>query len=102
MRREAAIVTNGTERPDLVVLTGKAQAVDLDTDPHTLLDDAYRKHVDRIYRYCLFRTNSFSDAEDIVSETFIRFLRSAVSEQKITSRDLRTLREVGNTGPVRN
>lgn len=66
-----------------MVLNGKAPAVEVNTDSRNLLDDAYRKHVDKIYRYCLFRTNSFADAEDITSETFIKFLKSNRSPSEL-------------------
>lgn len=36
--------------------------------------DVYQTHMHSIYRYCLFRTNSYQDAEDITAEVFIRFL----------------------------
>lgn len=36
----------------------------------------YQAHVERIYRYCLFRTNSYQDAEDITAEVFVRFLEN--------------------------
>ncbi|MBE0446787.1 MAG: sigma-70 family RNA polymerase sigma factor [Actinobacteria bacterium] len=40
------------------------------------LIDVYRTHVERIYRYCLFRMNSDQDAEDITAEVFVRFLEN--------------------------
>lgn len=45
----------------------------------------YREHVNTIYRYCLFRTNSHEDAEDIAAETFTRFLKhcQAISEERV-------------------
>lgn len=35
----------------------------------------YRDLAPRIYRYCAYRTNSLSDAEDITAEVFVRLLR---------------------------
>lgn len=37
-------------------------------------DEVYRDNVQQIYRYCLFRTNSREQAEDITSEVFVRYL----------------------------
>ncbi|MEZ4714013.1 MAG: sigma-70 family RNA polymerase sigma factor [Caldilineaceae bacterium] len=31
----------------------------------------YRSHVDRVYRYCLFRTGNVQDAQDITSQVFM-------------------------------
>jgi len=36
----------------------------------------YREHVQSIYRYCLFRTNSYQDAEDVTAEVFIKFIEN--------------------------
>jgi len=36
----------------------------------------YEAHVDRIYNYIFYRTNSVYDAEDLTSRTFYRALRS--------------------------
>lgn len=39
--------------------------------------NAYQAHVKRIHRCCLFRTNSYQDAEDITAEVFLKLLRSS-------------------------
>jgi RNA polymerase sigma-70 factor, ECF subfamily len=40
------------------------------------LSGYYRTHGGRVYRYCLFRTGSREDAEDLTAETFVRLMRS--------------------------
>lgn len=37
-------------------------------------DQIYSAYMGKIYRYCLFRTNSYQDAEDVTAEVFIKFL----------------------------
>ena len=38
--------------------------------------ELYERHRDAVYRYCLARSGSASDAEDLVSEVFLRAMRS--------------------------
>jgi RNA polymerase sigma-70 factor (ECF subfamily) len=38
--------------------------------------ELYERYRDAIYRYCLARTGSSSDAEDLVSDVFLRAMRS--------------------------
>lgn len=38
--------------------------------------DFYKLNVKRVHRYCLFRTNSYQDAEDITAEVFIKYLNA--------------------------
>ncbi|MCL5291473.1 MAG: RNA polymerase sigma factor [Actinobacteria bacterium] len=46
--------------------------------------EVYRTYVGRIYRYCLMRTNSRQDAEDVTAEVFARYLEKGVrSHQSI-------------------
>lgn len=36
----------------------------------------YNLYAGRVHRYCLFRTNSYQDAEDITAEVFIKYLNA--------------------------
>lgn len=49
------------------------------------LNDTYRLYVKNIYRFVLFKTNSYQDAEDITSEVFLRFAKhgSSIKERSI-------------------
>ncbi len=38
------------------------------------ISDIYRENMQSIYRYCLFRTNSYQDAEDLTAEVFLKLL----------------------------
>ncbi len=38
--------------------------------------ELYERHRDAVYRYCLARSRSATDAEDLVSEVFLRAMRS--------------------------
>jgi RNA polymerase sigma-70 factor (ECF subfamily) len=44
---------------------------------HPGFDEVYRDNVQQVYRYCLFRTNSREQAEDITSEVFLRYLHNS-------------------------
>lgn len=45
-------------------------------------EDIYRLYAKKVYRFCLFRTNSYQDAEDITAETFIKLLREKGEKDK--------------------
>lgn len=45
--------------------------------PQPGFDELYREHVQQVYRYCLFRTNSRQQAEDLTSEVFLRYLQNS-------------------------
>lgn len=64
-------VTSGGNDSKLMPIT----MADKDIAP-SAFSRVYRMHIRTIHRYCLFRTNSYEDAEDIAAETFIRFLRN--------------------------
>lgn len=42
---------------------------------HADFDEIYRANVQQVYRYCLFRTNSREQAEDLTAEVFTRYLQ---------------------------
>lgn len=44
---------------------------------HPDFDEVYRSNVQQVYRYCLFRTNSREQAEDLTSEVFVRYLQNS-------------------------
>jgi RNA polymerase sigma-70 factor (ECF subfamily) len=44
---------------------------------HPDFDEVYRTNVQPIYRYCLFRTNSREQAEDLTAEVFVRYLQNS-------------------------
>jgi len=48
-------------------------------------DRAFREHGRRIYAYCLVRTGSPADAEDLTAETFARFIErgSSVPDERV-------------------
>jgi len=46
---------------------------------HPDFDEVYRTNVQPIYRYCLFRTNSREQAEDLTAEVFVRYLQNSSS-----------------------
>lgn len=39
-----------------------------------LVELTYRHHVETVFRYCLFKTNSYHDAEDLTTEVFAKLL----------------------------
>ncbi len=39
-----------------------------------LAESIYRRHMRAIYRFCLWRTNSAHDAEDLTTEVFVKLL----------------------------
>jgi RNA polymerase sigma factor (sigma-70 family) len=39
-------------------------------------EHVYREHCDRVYRYCAFRTNSASDAEDLTADVFVALMNA--------------------------
>ena len=44
----------------------------------------YEKYYDHVYRYCVYRTGSLYDAQDLAQETFLRLYRYTDLEQKNT------------------
>ncbi|MBI5232423.1 MAG: sigma-70 family RNA polymerase sigma factor [Coriobacteriales bacterium] len=44
---------------------------------HADFDEIYRTNVQQLYRYCLFRTNSREQAEDLTAEVFVRYLQNS-------------------------
>ena len=44
----------------------------------------YDKYYDHVYRYCVYRTGSLYDAQDLTQETFLRLYRYADLQQKNT------------------
>lgn len=47
--------------------------------------EVYRRYARPIYRYCLFRTNSRQEAEDVTAEAFMRYLEKGASGKKLTA-----------------
>lgn len=45
-------------------------------DDHTAFDMLYRRHVTAVYRYCVTRTPSEADAEDVTAQTFLAALEA--------------------------
>lgn len=46
---------------------------------HADFDEIYRANVQQVYRYCLFRTNSREQAEDLTAEVFLRYLQNSAT-----------------------
>lgn len=47
--------------------------------------EVYRRYVGPIYRYCLLRTNSRQDAEDLTAEVFARYLEKGADHRRLTA-----------------
>ncbi len=83
-------------------------------------EHAYRAHCDTVYRYCAFRTNCASDAEDVTADVFVALMGSRrppredyllpwlyrVAQRKCATRHRRSVRSVPVPGvpdtPVEN
>jgi RNA polymerase sigma-70 factor (ECF subfamily) len=45
-------------------------------DDHAAFDTLYRRHVTAVYRYCITRTPTQADAEDVTAQTFLAALEA--------------------------
>ncbi len=57
---------------------------DLNCEAPDEFGEVYRRYAGPIYRYCLFRTNSRQEAEDVTAEAFARFLEKGAGRDKLT------------------
>ena len=72
------------------------------TDNQKYLSNIYNQYADSIYRFLLLKTSSVETAQDLVSETFVRFVRKINTNEANEARPHSMLNEVGPRDRVQN